>query len=136
MEGMKLATPLGLRDGGVPQPDQAEAPFAERSIEALAHNLEGLQAVYTSTWQGKEGVSLSDDMAQRQPDLNQAILDQIAACREADEAIPRPLTEAVTASPEAVQAAFDCHKELLRLLQADLAAALGVTPTFNDNDGD
>jgi len=136
MEGMKLATPLGKQDGGVPQPDEVESRFADHGIADLFANLDGVLAVYTGTRAGQSGTSFSDSMGEHQPYLDEAIRGRIASCRAADDAIPRPLSEAVVSSPEAVQEAFACHKELLRLFQADFAGLLGVTPTFNDSDGD
>ena len=136
MEGMKLATPLGKRDGGQPQPEDVEAPFADHGIEDLVANLDGVRGVYSGSRNGRSRASFTQAMNERQPELNRAILDKIDDCRNADLAIPRPLSQAVVSSPAAVEGAFVCHKQLLRLLQADLAGTLGVTPTFNDSDGD
>ncbi|MCA9620313.1 MAG: hypothetical protein KC731_14925, partial [Myxococcales bacterium] len=137
MEGMKLAAPLGRRDGGIPQPDAAEAPLAYNGRADLLANLDGLEAVYRVSLDGKTGVSLYQDTANRQPGLHEALDRQLTVCRatlvEIDEPIPVLVTSGRT---EGLEAAFLCHQELLRMLQTDLAGVLGVTPTFGESDGD
>ena len=50
--------------------------------------------------------------------------------------VPAPLSRAVTESPAEVEAAFESMRPLLVLIKTDLAALLGITVTFSDNDGD
>jgi hypothetical protein len=133
VEGMKLAKPLGKRDGGTPQPDSVESHFSHRGKDEILINLVGIKAVYTTD---RRGASLSERVRTQRPDLDDAILAQIDTCTATVGAIATPLETAVVEEPAAVESAFACTKELARLLQVDLATLVGVTPTFTDNDGD
>ncbi len=136
IEGMKLAAPLGRRDGDVPQPDQAESRFADNAITDLLDALDGALAVYTSTYGAATGPSLSAATASLSPQLDADVHATFDACRAAVLAIPPPLRTAVVDAPASVDEALACTKTLYDLLVVDVAGVLGLTPTFGDNDGD
>ena len=50
--------------------------------------------------------------------------------------IPEPFTDALTDSPETVQAAYDSLKALKRVLATEVLSSLGASLKFSDNDGD
>jgi predicted lipoprotein len=136
-EGLKLAKPLGRRDGGTPQPDTVESRFADNARADLLDTLAGARAVYTSTYAGSSSPrSFSSFVRSRDAALDAEVLAQIAACEAIIMAWALPLDELVVISPEPAVTAFDCTKQLLAVLKADVAALLGVTPTFGDVDGD
>lgn len=140
--GNELALPLGLRNGGAPQPASVRSPWSGASVDdALAH-LDGFAAIYRGGLD-PEGVpvdaegGLSDLVVARgDAELDADVRASLTRARAAVAAIPSPLAEAVTASPGSVQLAYDEVRELKRLLSADLATAVGTTLSFNDNDGD
>jgi uncharacterized protein len=128
IESMKLAKPLGKRDGGAPQPGSVEAPFAERSIDDIVQNLDGLERIYDA--------GISELVTAESAELDRQLRDALAKARSSALAIPTPLAQAVVENSAEVELLFLDVKEVHRLLSADLAALLGVTVTFSDNDGD
>lgn len=135
-EGVKLAEPLGRRDGDVPQPQNVESPYSDNSIADLVDSFTGIRNVYTTSYGGASGLGYSDLVARANPGLDADVRARIDECIAAAEAIEPSLAAAVSESPAAVESAFDCAKDLLRLLKSDVAGLLGVTPTFGDVDGD
>lgn len=136
VEGIKLATPLGLRDGGTPQPQTAESWRSANSRQDALDNLAGVRSMYTTTYGERSGASFHDAVAVLDAELDAAILAQMDAAEAALRAIELPLAQAVVDTPEAVDAAFQSTKELLRLMSVDMVNVLGVTLSFSDNDGD
>ena len=136
VEGMKLATPLGLRDGGTPQPQAAETWRSASSRQDILDNLAGVRSMYTTAHDGRTGASFHDAVAVLDAQLDAAILAQMDATVAAVEAIDLPLHQAVLEAPETVDAAFQSTKELFRLMAVDMVTVLGVTLSFSDNDGD
>lgn len=135
-ESSKLARPLGRRDGGEAQPNSVESRYSGNAIADLLDNFAGIRSVYTSTYDGVSGESYSAVIAGIDSELDTQVKDYLDRCDDALSAITGPLDEAVVSTPEEVETAFQCAKDLLRLLKVDVAGALGVTPTFGDVDGD
>jgi len=136
VEGIKLAKPLGKRDGGIAQPDAVESRFSDNSIADLLDSLDGAQAAYESTRDGVTGASFRTLIAGIDATLDADVRARFDQCRADVSAIAPPLRTAVETSPGEVEVAFSCTKELLRLFKVDIAGALGVTTTFGDVDGD
>ncbi|WP_428268346.1 imelysin family protein [Haliangium sp.] len=136
VEGDKLAAPLGLRDGGVPQPQAAETWRSDNSRQDILDNLAGVRSMYTTTYGGSSGASFQGAVAAIDPALNASILAQFDAAEAAVGAITVPLDQAVADTPNDVDTAFQASKELLRLMAVDMVNTLGVTLSFSDNDGD
>lgn len=134
---MKLADPLGLKVYGVVQPDHVEAHRSDQGTASLLANLEGFRQAFT----GVDGQGFDDYLdflgAQHESGpLSAAILAQTDATIAALRAIEGPMEEALTRHPEQVRRAYDEAKALLVLIKVDMTSQLGVTVTFNDNDGD
>jgi uncharacterized protein len=106
------------------------------SLEDVAAALRGAYAVYIGGWQGRGGEGVSAWVVDRAPDVDARILLRFAQAQEAVAALSGPLSEVVVKNPAGVQAAFDAIKALQTALEADLSPLLGVSLTFNDNDGD
>lgn len=136
-EGLKLATPLGRRAGGVAQPDSVESPFADNSRADLLDSLAGVRAVYTGSYKGVTSEhSFSTYVRARDAVLDAEVLTQITMCETIVMGWTKPLSELVVSEPAAAEAAFECTKSLLGIIKGDVAGILGVTPTFGDIDGD
>ncbi len=125
LRATRLGKPLGDLSGGEVLPDTIESRPSGRSLTDAADVLAGVDAVWRLGIRG-----LVDD------DLVEGIDDLLAtsAARLAD--IPEPLEEAIVLEPEVVVYTQDALQALQVALQVDLAQALAVTITFNDNDGD
>ncbi|MEL6178513.1 MAG: imelysin family protein [Myxococcota bacterium] len=131
----KLNPPLGAATT-VPQPETAESRFSGRSVQDIIDNLRGVEALFRGQYGDQQGEGFAAYATQRGIDLEPAFDEALNTSITALEAIPGPLTEAVSQNPEAVEAALEPLRQLQRVIQTDMLGALGVSTTFNDNDGD
>lgn len=137
LEGLQLAKPLGRRDGGTPQPGATKSRFSDASAADALATLAGARRVYLgSLTEMPAPASFSAYVRSRDAMLDDEVLAQLARCEDTIRAWPAPLDELVVSDPEPPSASFECAKELLALLKADVAGLLGITPTFGDVDGD
>jgi len=137
VKNFKIATPLGLRTSGEVRPDLVEAPFSQLSLTFAQENVTIIEKVFTGN--GNNGFDDYLDALDVQDDdipLSKAIREQIDASRNALDAIPPPLTVAVTSDANAVENAFIELQQLTVLLKTDMMSSLGLLVTFSDNDGD
>ena len=131
----KLGAPLGTSAGGTPQPDTAESRFSGRSVRDIDDNLTGLELLYFGD-ASRNLQGLTRYATERGHSFDADMTAALSASRAALDAIDMPLTAAVASEPDRVQAASDRLGELQNLLQVDMISALGLTLSFNDNDGD
>lgn len=137
----QLGGPLGTRTGGDPRPDLAEAAFAQYSTELTIARLEGFQLVLNGYSDGENLIGYDDHMIfldvqfEGEP-LNEVINAQIERTIAALEALEEPLSVAVETNNDAVIAAYDEARELVRLVKVDMASQLSISLVFSDNDGD
>jgi len=136
---MKIGLPLGTRFDNDPDPDptEAEAFRSRASTIQIIHNLIGLRDAFT----GAEEIGFDDYLdflaaEYNGEQLSDAIIAQIDATITSLQALEQPLAIAVVESPDTVLAIQNEVTQLLILLRVDMANQLGVTITFNDNDGD
>jgi len=127
IEDMKLARPLGKRHGNTPQPEAVESPLSHNSLADLAANLDGMRAVL------KKLEPLVERTASGLTAKTLAVVDELAAALAAVK--PNLAAAAIAQAPEA-EAAFKASTKLTKILATEYVGALGVTPTFSDNDGD
>jgi predicted lipoprotein len=142
VRGTRLAKPLGLTVGGVPQPHLVESRYAEQSIRDAKAVLDGVSMVFFGTRPGQTGFAdqpthgIHSVLEARAVDLREEYSQRHGAAVVALDAIPKPLATAVVDDRDQVEAARAAITELLMLLQVDVAQALSVTATFGRNDGD
>ena len=133
---LRLATPLGLRTGGTPLPEQVENPHAQTAVDTMRAMFEGLQALYCGCSADAGAPSLSAFVQSRNAPLNDqmnADMEEIMAMLAAQTA---PLATAVVDANSGVDALYQRVRAHKRLWGTEVVATLGVTLTFNDNDGD
>jgi predicted lipoprotein len=132
----KLGMPLGNRSGGFPLPDSAESRFSGRSLQDISDNLDGLESVVFGS--GANGATSIVDYLEAGGDkeLTEPLRAAFAQSRTALGLIAEPLVESVSGDADDIEAAISALGELQTLLQVDLIAALDLTLTFNDADGD
>lgn len=128
----KLGKPVGL-EGGSAQADKVESGPSGRSIQDMHDTLTGIAALYRG---GDAGIGLRDYLAFRSKTYDSEFDGHLDSARAALDAIPGPLTSAITADPDSVRGAIDALGELQLLIQVDMANALAVNIAFNDADGD
>lgn len=127
VRGTRLGRPLGDASGGAPVPEALESRWSGRSLQDARDVLDGVREV----WDGPGLRSLVADEGLR------AEVDALfATSAERLAEVPEPLEQAIAEEPEIVVRAQEALFALQVALQVEVAQALGVTVTFNDNDGD
>lgn len=136
--GTRLGKPTGNNSTGQARPDLVESPFAFWSLPRIQSTLEMMHTIYS----GGNALGFDDYLdfveakGEGEVPLSQVIDAQFETTLAAFAAIEGSLHTAVTDDREQVDAAYEAVRTLLVLLKADMANHLGVTLTFNDNDGD
>jgi predicted lipoprotein len=125
----RLSYPLHGTDG-LARPEAVESPYAGHSVPLIVANLATMEAVFEEDLAPYVTYLAGDDQ------LAAAIRAQFDRTFAALAALTLPLETAVVDDPDAVAAARDEVRNLLRLIKVDLANQMGITVTFSDNDGD
>lgn len=135
--GRRMALPLGLRSGnGNPNPDAVECPHSGASKAAMLAILDGVETTYAGAAGGAAGVTLSAYVVAKDPSVDARMRAALAEARAALAAVPGDWREAVLEQRALGETAYQKVRAVKTLLGTEVTAALGVTLTFNDNDGD
>lgn len=138
----KVGFPSGRFSANTPVPNIVEAYYSNNSLALLERNIKALKATFMGqSAAGADGPGLDDylnhvDAKYGDKNLSTAIIQQFDAALAAVAAVPAPLSQAVTSNPQAVTKVYDELQKLIILTKTDMPAALGVTITYTDNDGD
>jgi uncharacterized protein len=130
----KLIKPLGP-DNGAPAPDQVESRFSGRTVEDMRDNIAGIELVYFGD-RARNVLGLESYLSERGRSYAPQMTEHLSAIRSALDAIPEPMTDAVSSARERIDAASAAVNELRNLIQIDIINTLGLQVSFNDNDGD
>ena len=138
-----LGQPLGSGGPDGARPEMVRAPWSGESLTAIEGRLEGLERTFVPLPDptGSEIVTLMGyldhlDAEWEGRPMSMVLGERFAAARQALGEVPGPLAEAVVADTASVESAYDALRALLVLIKVDMANQLGITITFNDNDGD
>ncbi|MFD2245912.1 imelysin family protein [Pontibacter ruber] len=138
----KVGIPAGKTNAGTPLPDKVEAYYSGTSLALLERNLKAQKAIFLGqSATGVNGPGLDDYLDHvgakyNNQTLSAAIAQQYDATLAAVAAVQGPLSQAVTSNPQAVSKVYEELQKLIILTKTDMPAALGVTITYTDNDGD
>ncbi|HCO13496.1 MAG TPA: hypothetical protein DIT46_04900 [Gemmatimonadetes bacterium] len=129
----KLGKPAGDQSNGKTLPGSLESRYSGRSLMDARDALDGVYVVWTGPTEAEQTgvVTLGSDAA-----LVERIEALFADAKARLAQVPEPLEQAIEDEPEQVALAQESLRALQVALQQDLTAAIGVTPTFNDADGD
>lgn len=136
IKNKKLTRPLALDGSGKGNPYRLEWWRSESARIAIEANLESIQALL-----GAGGAFGIDDYLQQLDGgaaLAGALNTQLTQARENLAALQQPLVQLASSGerPAALLAAHQNLRELEQLLGDDLPSLLGITLSFNANDGD
>lgn len=138
----KVGIPAGKFTANTPLPEKTEAYYSRSSLVLLKKAIQAQKALFAGTAaNGNNGPGLDDYLnhvgAQyNNKPLADAIVQQFDAALLAVDAIPVPLSEAVTTQPQLVSKVYEELQKLIVLTKTDMPAALGVSISYTDNDGD
>lgn len=129
----KIGIPAGVRSAGVARPSSTEAYYGGYSLELAIANLRQVERIFT----GGDGEGLDDHLeALGAEDLADEIQTQFNEAQSSLEQLDDPLSQQIEENNEPVLASFEELQEIITLLKADMTSVLGVTITYQDNDGD
>jgi len=114
------------------QMDRIENSSSDSSHKNVVALIEGVETLF----HGKDTDSLQSYLAKINPSLISVLNTRLDASLAAARAIKAPLEEQVQTDRKPVETTYDKLHELELFCKVDLASSLGVTITFNSNDGD
>lgn len=141
----KIGIPAGIRSLGIIIPEATEAYYGGYSTQLATANVEAYQMLFLGrTKEGADGSGLDDYLEARKAKttsgagqaLSEAINGQFETIFDALNQMDDPLSEQVKTNNEPVQQVFAQMQQLAVLLKTDMASALGVVISYQDNDGD
>lgn len=129
----KIGIPAGVRSAGVPRPAATEAYHGGYSSELVVANLQALKSLLT----GGSGSGLDDNLRfLEEDDLVADILSGIDQAIVDAQQLTDPLSSDIDDDPQPAINVFTTMQDPLVLIKVDMTSALGITITFQDNDGD
>lgn len=135
----KIGIPSGIKSAGTPRPVAVEAYYGGYSAELAIANLNQIEHIFT----GAGGKGLDDNLLAINnrvdfdtEELTDDIKSQIDEAQSALEQLSDPLSQQIENNNEAVLTSFEELHAIVSMLKADMTSALGITITYQDNDGD
>ncbi len=134
----KIGIPSGVRSAGVPRPTAVEAYYGGYSVELAIANMEAFKRLFLGNGlDGSEGLGLQENLqALGADDLSTQIVTTFDESLTELENLSDPLSEQIENDNESVTNTFQKLQDMIALLKADMTSVLGVTITYQDNDGD
>ncbi len=134
----KIGIPAGVRSSGVPRPVATEAFYAGYSLELADRSMTALERLFTGTaYDGSAGPGLEENLQFLDAsDLASDITGAMETIRTGLDGLTDPLSGHIESDTDAVVMTFTDMQSLVVLLKADMTSFLGITITFQDNDGD
>ena len=138
MRDGKIGIPAGVRSAGVPRPEATESYYAGYSLELAIANLQAIKRLYLGTGPAAgDGLGLEENLISLDASgLSNDIVTEMDQAIAALQNLNDPLSGQIESNNDPVLTAFQELQDVVVLLKADMASALGVTITFQDNDGD
>lgn len=127
--GVRLATPLGRKSGGDPDPSLDPTLRSDNAVADMLATLTGIAALY-------EGDGFSSAARAKSEKLDATMLDGLSHLQTAISAIPAPFGAAVVDATRTVKDAFDAGSDLKKTWNTEVSSALGATLKPSDTDGD
>ncbi|WP_445665257.1 imelysin family protein [Fodinibius sp. AD559] len=129
----KIGIPAGVRSAGTPRPVAVEAYYGGYSTELAVANLKQIEKTFT----GGNGRGLDDYLeALNAGDLSNEIQTQMDEAQSALEGLNDPLSQQIEENNDPVLSTFEEMQQVVTLIKADMTSILGITITYQDNDGD
>lgn len=135
----KIGIPAGVISAGTPRPVAVEAYYGGYSVELAIANLNQIERIFTGA--GGKGlddnlVAINDRVDFDTEELSNDIKSQIDEAQSALEQLNDPLSQQIEENNGPVLTSFEELHALVSMLKAEMTSALGITITYQDNDGD
>jgi predicted lipoprotein len=129
----KIGIPAGVRSAGVPRPTATEAFHGGYSAELMVANLQAFKDLFT----GDNGLGLDDNLIfLESPTLANDIIAGLDQAISDSQALTDPLSGNIENDNDQVIEVFTSLQQVLVLIKVDMTSILGISITFQDNDGD
>ena len=129
----KIGIPAGIRDANTPRPVTVEAYYGGYSAELAIANLAQVERIFT----GANSRGLDDNLeALNAGDLSDEIQTQMDKAQSTLKSLNDPLSQQIEQNEEPAVSAFQEMQQVVTLIKADMTSILGITITYQDNDGD
>lgn len=139
----KVGIPLGKRTLGEILPHQVEGYYSGISNDLLLENFTSIEnIIFGQSRLGTNGVGLDDYLNYLETYyadnvlLTQQIETQFNTILQKHAALSSPLREEIKNNPQAVEELYAEIQKMIVLTKTDLASALSILITYQDNDGD
>jgi len=127
--GVRLATPLGRKSGGTPNPSLDPTLRSDSAVADMQATLAGITAMYA-------GEGFSAVVRAKSATLDAAVLESMSRVEAAIRTIPTPFGDAVVNDTQSVKNAFSSGADLKTTWNTEVSSALGATLKPSDTDGD
>lgn len=134
----KIGIPAGVRSSGIPRPSATEAFYAGYSLELAVANMNTLKRLIEGRrLNGQDGIGLDEYLqALDASQLSEELISEIDQSIDSLQSLNDPLSDQINNDLDPVLSAFEQLQQVVPLLKADMPSVLGVSITFQDNDGD
>ena len=143
LKSFKFKIPLGKFNGGVALPNQVEGYYSGATASLAVDQFNSIRAIYFGVGlDNSDGLGLHDYLlclkAGQDADgfLADAIADKFQDMEDAMLLLQDPMAEQLVADKPTVDAAYLQMQMMTPLLKREMASALGVQISYQDNDGD
>jgi len=137
----KIGIPVGLRTLNVPVPNAVEALYAGYSTELAVENLIAYQNLFTGVGTDPDARSSGPGLFSYLDLLDNAslvtdITNEFAAVVANVATLSEPFEEEVVNNPDPANRTIVSLQQLIVLIKSEMTSAMGISITFQDNDGD
>ncbi len=143
LKSFKFKIPLGKFNGGVALPNQVEGYYSGATASLAVDQFNSIRAIYFGVGlDNSDGLGLHDYLlclkAGQDADglLADAIADKFQDMEDAMLLLQDPMAEQLVTDKPTVDAAYLQMQMMTPLLKREMASALGVQISYQDNDGD
>lgn len=139
----KVGIPLGKKTLGETLPHQVEGYYSGITNDLLLENFTSIEnIIFGQSRLGENGVGLDDYLNHLETYysdnvlLTQQIEYQFNSILQKHAALTSTLSEEIKNNPQTVEALYEEIQKMIVLTKTDLASALSILITYQDNDGD
>lgn len=142
LKNFRIGIPLGKQTLDIPLPEKVEVYYGKYSSELARHFIRSVENIYLGrSRSGSDGQGLDDylvfiNATYNGGSLNDVIKTRLTEVKNALDALPTDLGDAVVNNSAPVEFAYQKIVQALVLLKTDMPSALGILITYQDNDGD